>query len=335
MQNLIMSVFDSSAIRDSEFRQFSPSPPGRGRGEGLSILTFIHFKMLNQRVFTSRVLILCLASLLLACSAVRFGYQNGEFITYWWLNGYVDFDEDQTPSVTQDIADWFAWHRKTQAGEYAKLLEFHQKRLQRNVTQNELLADFDDLKKRMRLLTERALPDLAELALSLQSRQISHLEKKFDSNNEKFRQDNLDGDAEQRQRFRYKKAMKHAEYWFGEFSGEQQTLIRAASDARPLNNELVLTDRQQRQKELIALLRKIQADQPSRDATIVMLREYVDKNFFERPGLRPELKQFLDASRVSSAKLAMLIINLATPEQKAHAIKKAQQWIDDFKLLGS
>ena len=264
---------------------------------------------------------------------MRLGYQNGEFISYWWLNGYVDFDDDQTSSVKQDIADWFTWHRKTQAGEYAKLLALHQERLQRNVTRQEVLADFDDLKKRMRLLTERALPDLADLALSLHPRQITHLEKKFDANNEKFRTDNLVRDPERRQRFRYKKALKLAEYWFGNFSREQEALIRAASDARPLNNELILADRKQRQKELITLLSKIQAEKPGRDNAIEMLKDYADRSFFERPGLRPELKAFLDASRDSSAHLTMVIINLATPTQKAHATKKAQQWIDDFKSL--
>ena len=129
--------------------------------------------------------------------------------------------------------------------------------------------------------------------------------------------------------------MQMAEYWFGDFSREQEAQIRKASDARPLNNALLLADRIQRQKELIALLKKIQAERPGRDAVAAMLKEYIDAGYFDRTRLSAEQKAFFDASREGAANLAMVIINLTTLEQKAFATKRAQQWIDDFNKLSA
>lgn len=287
------------------------------------------------RAWVAKALILFTVTLLLGCSVARFGYRHGETLSYWWLHGYVDFDAEQQLWVRPRIDALFAWQHKTQLKDYVQLLSAAQERVQRNVTQAELLRDFDDLKTRTALLFDRALPDLADLALSLRPQQISHLEKKYASNSDTFRKDYLRGDTDQRQRFRFKKVMQTAEYWFGDFSSEQEAHIRKASDARPLNNGLLLADKIQRQKELIALLKKIQTETPARDVVIVLLRDYINASFFERGTLAPEQKAFFEASRESAAALAMVIINLTTLEQRAHAIKRAQQWIDDFNRLAA
>ena len=125
--------------------------------------------------------------------------------------------------------------------------------LRRDVTTADVNAFYDDMRKRGQVLVDKALPDLTDLALSLQQQQIAHIEKKFASNNDSFRKDYLKGDIEHRQRYRYKKALEQAEHWFGDFSREQQAQIRAASDARPWNNELWMAERLQRQRELILL----------------------------------------------------------------------------------
>lgn len=282
-----------------------------------------------------KALILLSIMLMAGCSVVRLGYQYGETLSFWWLHSYVDFDAAQRPWARQRIDALFAWQRKSQLRDYALVLSDAQKRLQHGVTQAELLHDYDELKKRSALLFDQALPDLADLALKLRPQQILHIEKKYAANSESFRKDYLSGDTEQRQRFRFKKAMQMAEYWFGDFSREQEAQIRKASDARPLNNALLLADKIQRQKELITLLRKIQAEKPAHEVVLAQLQDYVNASYFDRSALPQEQKAFFDASRDGALALAVLIINLASPEQKAHAVKRAQQWIDDFNQLAA
>ena len=288
----------------------------------------------TQRTLWTRALICLLAVALAACSAARLGYSNGEFLSYWWLDGYVDFDAEQRPWVKHRIADLFAWHRSTQLQDYRRFLLREQERLRHEVSTADVLASYDEFGARAKTLVDQIVPDLADLALSLQSQQIAHIEQKFKSNSETFRKQYLRGDVEQRQRFRYKKAMEQAEYWFGDFSDEQERAIRIASNARPLNNEIWMADRLHRQSELIALLKRIEAEKPARDVVIALLRQYIDVNYFSHSA-SPEFTAFFQGYRAGSAGLTALIINLATPAQKARAHKKVQQWIDDFTLLAT
>jgi len=289
-----------------------------------------------MRLFCAKTIktALMLTVLLLAgCSAARFGYNHGESLTYWWLNRYIDVGADQQPWVKKDIEKLFAWHRKTQLQDYVQLLKLAQKQVQRNVSTAEILTDYDEAKQRAALIIDKALPDLADLALTLQPQQIARIEKKSAANNDDYRKDYLRGDIEQHQRFRFKKVMEQAEYWFGDFSREQEALIRRASDARPLDNALWLADRLHRQREMIAVLKKIQAEKPSRDATMLLLKDYAVL-VFEPTGMT-EHAQFFNASKEGMASMAALIINSTTPEQKARAIRKLQQWIDNFDTLAA
>jgi hypothetical protein len=283
------------------------------------------FIMRPPRAFAQKVILFLCASLLVGCSMLRLGYSNGETVAYWWLNGYVDFEADQKPWVTKRIANLLAWHRATQLNEYAKILTHAQNQLQHNVTPTDVLNEYAVLTRSARVLVDKALPELTDLALALQPHQIAHLEKKFASNNDVYRKEYLRGDLEQRQFARYKKVMKQAEYWFGNFSREQEAQIRAASDARVLNNELALEMRMRRQHELIALLKKVQNEKLGREATMALLKNFADGVQF---GAK-EHKAFSEASNEGSARLVSVIANIATPAQKAHASKNLQGWIDD------
>jgi hypothetical protein len=277
---------------------------------------------------------LCLIFVILtACSLIRLGYSNGATITYWWLNSYVGFHPSQKLWVMQRIDKLFIWHRDTQLRDYVQLLAAAQRRLQHEVSKADVLADYEALTTRFTRIIDETAPDLADLALSMDAGNFDRLEQKFASNNDDYRQNYLHGDLRERQEFRFRKIMDLAEYWFGDFSDEQQAVIRHASDQRPLNSEMWFTDRLQRQQTLIALLKTIQLEKPPRDAAAGMLKVYVNNNYLIHANASPKMQTFFDASKDSVAQLTAVIINLATPEQKAHATARLQQWMDDFNAL--
>jgi hypothetical protein len=275
---------------------------------------------------------LLLASLLAGCSALRIGYANGDTFVYWWLDSYVDFTDTQKPWVRAHIDQLFAWHRKTQLNDYAQLLAQVRQRVQQGrVTPAEVLADIDAVKKRTALVLDKAAPQLADLAVSLTPDQLAHLEKKFAANNDKYRNEYLHGSLADRQRHRYKQVMKNAEYWFGDFSKEQEARIRALSDARPLNNELWLAECMRRQQEMLRMLRKIHAEKPSREAAVAMLREFTARSL--ENFTYEENKALFDANLEGLAQTVALIINITTPEQRARADKRLQRLIEDSHAL--
>lgn len=290
--------------------------------------------MKNFTTHPVRVLALALlaAALLASCSMARFGYSHGESLSYWWLNSYIDVEPEQRPWVKERIRALFAWHRATQLQDTSRLFADTQQQLAQPVTTEQVLASYDKLTQRAWLVIEKALPDLADLALALTPHQIAHLEQKFATNNDKYRKDHLHRDIDHRHEHRFKKLMKQAEYWLGDFDSAQQAALRQASDARPLNSELWMKLRLQRQQELLAMLKKIQSEKPPREEVIAMLRGYARAAF--EPGANPH-KDTIVAARRQTAALVAQVVNQASPKQKSRAVRTLQKWIDDFRQMAA
>ncbi|WP_228527293.1 DUF6279 family lipoprotein [Noviherbaspirillum soli] len=290
-----------------------------------------NFSMGGHPAWLRRAALLFLVALLSSCNMARLGYNNGETISYFWLNSYVGFDADQKPWVKKEIGNLFAWHRRTQLPDYIGLLTQAQKRIARPVTEAELARDYEDMRRRVLTITDRAAPSLADLALALRPEQIVRIQEKFDSSNETFRKEHLRGDLADRQRQRFKRTMKQAEHWFGNFSGEQERQIRVLSDARPLNDELVLADRMQRQAEMIRMLQRIEAEKPTREAAAAMIRQYVSGTM-DHYG-HPEYQAYFEKYRAAQMRMVAGIINMTTAAQKENFTQALQGWVDDFQTL--
>ncbi|MDO8300666.1 DUF6279 family lipoprotein [Lacisediminimonas sp.] len=286
----------------------------------------------HRSVFSAKTLLLALLVALLAgCGMARMAYNNGESLSYFWLDRYVDFTDAQKHWVQPEIDEIFAWHRRSQLPDYIGFLQTAQRQLQEPVSEAALKSDADMIRKRLLLIMDQSLPMLADIALSLQPNQIAHIQKKFSSNNDDYRKENLRGDVEQRQRARYKRALKQAEYFFGNLDGAQEKQLRQLSDARPLNNELVLRARQRRQKEIIALLNRIRAEQPSKEVAVLILGDYV-KRSLDHFG-DAQTKAFYQAYEAATIHQVAGLINGTTARQKEHAVHNLQRWIDDFRRL--
>ncbi|EGF32761.1 putative lipoprotein [Oxalobacteraceae bacterium IMCC9480] len=283
-----------------------------------------NLNMCTARSLAKKGALLVLVVVLAGCSALRLSYSNGETLSYWWLNTYVGFDQTQRAQVRTQLDNLFSWHRRTQLPDYAQLMGAGQRRLQdtATVTPEIVRSDYDGLKKRVVVMLDQALPALADLALSLSPEQIDRIENKLVDSTERYRNDYLTGDVEDRQQFRYKKVMKQAEYWFGDFSDAQESRIRRLSDARPLDNALVLADRIERRQALIALLKKIRREQAPRVAVVQALKDYT-RVYYERTGNGVNMA-FFAASTDAAISLTADVIAMTTPRQKAHAIRQLQ-----------
>jgi hypothetical protein len=267
------------------------------------------------------------------CSSMRFAYNHGDTLLYWWLNAYLDLDSGQSGWVKRDIDNLFQWHRKTQLKDYTQLLANAQHQLSGNVTQADLQADYRDIKARSERLALKAVPELTDLARSVRPEQIAQIEKKFNKNNEEYRKKFMRGDVEHRQKVRYDKAMEQLELWFGSFSNQQQVVLRRASDARPLDNDVWLDERIRRQRMILAVLRKVQQEKLSKEATMVLVQGLV-RDIFDRFDA-PERKVFFDNYLNTTTQFIMTAIKIATPAQKAHAQQRMQGWIEDFNRLAA
>jgi hypothetical protein len=281
---------------------------------------------------TRLLFLVALMALLTACSTIRFTYNHGDTLMYWWLNAYLDLDSDQSDWVKKDIDNLFQWHRSTQLRDYAGLLSKMQRQLgDGSVTQEELLSDYRDIKARTELLAFKALPQLADLAMSVKPDQIAQMEQKFAKNNDKFRKEFMSGSVDDQKKARFKKAMDQLQLWFGSFSRDQEAQLRRASDARPLDNDVFLQERQLRQKKIVALLRRVHDQKLNKEQTMSAIHDLL-RDFFDRMEA-PDRKAFYDAYVNNTANFILTAIKLTTPQQKQHAQQRMQGWINDFNAL--
>jgi hypothetical protein len=281
----------------------------------------------------SMLFLIAMMAVVSGCSSVKFTYDHGDTLLYWWLNAYVDLDGDQAAWVKKDIDKLFQWHRATQLKQYSALMAKAQHQLAGDMTQADLLADYKEIKTYTEQLAMRAVPDLADLARAVKPEQIAQMEKKFNKNNEDYRKKFLRGDLEKRQSARFDKSLEQFDLWFGRFSSDQKAILRKASDARPMDSEVFLAERIRRQQKIVALLRKVQQEKLSKEATqkevTALMRDTFDR--FEAP----ERKAFFDSYVDATSKYVLAAIKIATVEQKAHAQKRMQGWIDDFNNLAA
>jgi predicted transcriptional regulator len=280
---------------------------------------------------TRALFLIALLALTAACSTIRFSYNHGDTLLYWWLDAYVDFEGDQSDWVKRDIGELFQWHRKTQLHDYAALLGTFQRQLAGNPTQADLLGDYREMRSRTETLAMKAVPDMVDLARSLTPDQIAQMEERFKKKNDEYRRKFVSGSVEKRQEARFDKSMEQFKLWFGSFNKEQEAALRRASDARPLDSNIWLEERIGRQRKILALTRKIQQEKPNKEQTGAMITALVHDFFTHMEA--PERKGFYDAYINATTNYILTAIKIATPAQKAHAQKRMQGWIDELNAL--
>ena len=265
-----------------------------------------------------------------ACGMVKVGYRNGETVGLFMMNRYLDLSGEQKDFVKPRLRTLLAWHKSTQLPDYATLAGELQRKARQPITLAEVTAYNEQARRRLMTTVVHAMPDMADIALRLGPDNIAMLQKRFADDDDKWRDDHLKGDVEKRQKARYEKTLERVEEWYGRFDREQRAAIRALSDARPLDNEILLAERQRREGEIIGMLERIQREKPSRDAVVTMMKGIAD-HFEQSPD--PDRRAFTDALHKATNEMNAQIHNMATPEQRTKAVARLQEWIDDFRSL--
>lgn len=276
-----------------------------------------------------RILVILGASALCACNAMKLGYQQGDHLAYWWIDNYVDVSTAQEPLTREAIARFFAWHRKAQLPEIAALLQQAKTDVRQPVTPA-TVEHFQDASQQLaRKSFEQAMPDLADLMLTLTPEQIGRMEKKFAEGNAKYRKKFLNPNPAEREEARYDKVMDYARLVYGSFSSEQEKAIRAQMGPVVQNSEARYAERVARQQEWLKMVRYVQATRPSKPEVMDLLRRF--REYWQNPPGRQAASH--EASNNAGIALTVAIANMTTPQQKAHAQDRFQKWIDDTHAL--
>jgi hypothetical protein len=161
--------------------------------------------------------------------------------------------------------------------------------------------------------------------------QKAYLARKFEKNNEEFRDKYMDLTPEKQAKARFKKIVKQTDDWLGSVSREQEAIIARYLEKYPPNYAQWLEDSMARQRSTLQLLTQIQTEKPSREVAQAMVQRVIMATF--EPSEQAERRAQFDASRVAMQQLISAIIRTSTQEQKTHAHNKLQDWIDDCRYF--
>lgn len=267
-----------------------------------------------------------MAAALGGCNAIKLGYQQGDRLAYWWIDRYVDVSDAQEPPTRDAIARFFSWHRRAQLPEIEAVLARVKGEVSGQVDASMVRQLQQDTRRLGRQAFDNAVPDIADLMLTLSPDQIQRMESKFAETNAKYRKRFLKPETEARTDARLDKIMEYARLVYGSsFSSGQEQAIRDAMGPYMQRADARYAERVRRQQEWLALAREISTTRPPKAQAEEMLRRYADH--WQRPTVgQPHGTE-------AGVDLTVTIANLTTPEQKAHAAERLQKWIDDARSL--
>lgn len=275
---------------------------------------------------------LCALAWLTGCSAVRLAYNQAPDITYWWLDGYVDFSEPQSLRAKEALVDWFSWHRRTELPQYATLLSRARAEVSGPATAEQACRWFDELNVRFDAAFERALPGLADVMRHLSPAQVAHLEHKYAENNETLAEDYLQDRPEARVKVQFNRALDRIEMIYGRMSGAQRERIAALALQTPFDPQRWLAERRRRQQDTLQTLTRLSGDQATVEQAMVALRVLVQRS---RVSPNEEYRDYQQRLVKFNCAFAAQVHNMSTPEQRARAADQLKDWEDDARWLAA
>ncbi len=264
------------------------------------------------------------------CSALGLAYNNGAQLSWWWLDGYVDFSREQAPRVRQHIDRLFDWHRASQLPDTAALLASAQSQ----VTEPTTAALACRWQEQVRALLEptivEALGHAADIVPILGEAQIDSIDKRYAKGNAEMREEFLQPDPTERRVISVKRALDRAERLYGSLDEAQKQIVAAGVAASPFDPDLWLAERQRRQRDTLATLRKLLADRADRDQRLLALRLLVTR--VERSP-NPEYRAYQIRLKDYNCALAAQIHNATTTGQRRKARANLKGWEADLRAV--
>ncbi|MBP6902995.1 MAG: hypothetical protein KBC73_23080 [Burkholderiaceae bacterium] len=267
------------------------------------------------------------------CSTVQVGYNQGPMLAWWWLDRQLDFDSVQKPRVQQALADWFAWHRRSQLADYHdELARLQRLVLQPTLAPAELCALVPAWQQRLRVAAEPLLAPAAELVRTLTPAQLDHLQRHLAEGLDDARREFLPDDAAERQQRALKRAVERYEGFYGSLDEAQQRLLAEALAQSPFDAQRWLAERRARQQALLQSLRQWQAERADAQTIAAGLRRLLDEMLVSpRPDYRELQRRNAEAGCVLTARLHAS----TSPAQRQKAAERLRRWQDDLRALQS
>ena len=278
----------------------------------------------------SAAMLIAALLLLSSCSVVRLGYDHAPLLAWWWIDGYVDFNNEQTPHAKQAIQQWFVWHRNAQLPEYADWLAAIRSQLDGTLTSEQVCRWSEDIQTVIEPAFDYAAQLSVPVVLRLGESQWRHLEQRYTKSNDELRSDFLQSDLKERRHASIKRTVKRIKNLYGKVDETQRRLISASIDTSPFNPEAWMNERQRRQRETLSALRQLVAESTSAEQAEITLRRLIAHTYRSDD---PEYRAYQIKLAEYTCDFIARMHNSASPNQRRHAHDKLKEWEMDLRAL--
>jgi hypothetical protein len=295
------------------------------------------FRVPTEKLITrlTRILLALVAVCLLvgACSSVRLGYGAMPLWLGWQIDRHLGLDAGQRELVSARLEALHRWHRQTQLPEYTAFLASVQLQLAGGA------VDVDDIGRwRAQVLAawtpiaERAAPDLAALALTLQPAQLDRLARRFERSNRELRDELLPEGVREREAARGARVLKRARFFFGDVPAREEQEIRALASELPASESDWLAEREARQQAVLAVLARIVRERPPPEVAERWCRDVLAGLWRTAD---PQRGAAIARSTAAGDALSAALLRRAAPAQQERLVERLRGFADDFSVLAA
>src|SRR4029077_10333787 len=270
----------------------------------------------------------CAAGLLFflaGCSFLSL-YRYADWIILWQADQYLDLTSDQRRDLSQRLTPLLARHRQEAIPQYVTVLAQCRQRLERGLTSQDIdwvYANYDRLRAD---LLDRIIADSGVVLASVDSRQVRTLEAALQKDHAKTVQF-VQAPAPERLTKRADAIIDWLDEWLGSLSKDQEAQIRQWSLALPDNQQFWAAYQQQRQQELVALLRQPRTPEIVARELSALLVVYPDQTG------PPAYQDAIHQMRTAVKTMALAVDQQVPAGQRRHAVTKLQRLIDQLHDL--
>ncbi|MFC4699176.1 DUF6279 family lipoprotein [Glaciecola siphonariae] len=175
-----------------------------------------------------KIIVLFAVLLITGCSA-KFAYKNLDWLVYWYVDDYVELNNEQEDKFDAYIAQWQAWHIQSELPKYkAHLEELSNDIYTQNISIERMSYHQQKARDHWYRLRAHIAPGMADMATTLSEEQITYFFAALEKENvedEKERAKREEKSAQERKEAWIERNLDNLSDWLGKLNDEQKSFV--------------------------------------------------------------------------------------------------------------
>ena len=197
--------------------------------------------------FMKKILLFSLI-FLVGCSSTTFIYNRIDFLLPWYLESYVDLNQEQRQKLNELLEPFFEWHREEELPKYVKIIEDFESILDEKIELASIEAITHEVEQSWFRLEDNMIAWVIPMTRELSNEQIAEFLQTMQSKTAQNENKYLSRNLQTYQNDNYKRIRKNLRRFIGGMNKDQLDLIDIASkemirvDGQWIDNRKALID---------------------------------------------------------------------------------------------